>query len=148
MSKPERNRECGDNLHLDIRAKTRENFNLAIQIAVSFQFQVRSYAIDPKKGLVLLWIGKDSDSSKATDYPFPVPLDAKAAADMAWAWLQEEWEKDPKVRVACDPDAPAYGDGDVISERGFRVYNETWGKVAGHEYALCAIQPAYIWLGK
>lgn len=67
---------------------------------------------------------------------------------MAWDWLEAEWQKPAKERVATDPDAKEYQGGDVDSVQGFRVYNETWGHVAGYFTAICAIQPAYIWAGK
>lgn len=141
-------REIGDNLHIDVRAKTRETFDLAIQIAMEFEPAVEAYTIDKKKGLVLLWCAEEYSGGRKLGHPFPTRLDAKGAADMAWTWLQKEWEKDPKDRVAFDPGGKPYEDGEVDNDNGFRVYNEEWGHVGDHTYSVCAIQPASIWIGK
>ena len=131
-------KECADNLHIDIRAETKANFEKALQIAFSFH-TVRAYDIDKEKGLVLLW------SIEPGSLKFP---DSYNVTEFAWKWLQEEWDEKLENRVACDPEAPAYGSSDVWDEKGFRVYNERWGHVGNYSYAVCAIQPAFIWIGK
>jgi hypothetical protein len=47
--------ECGDNLHLDVRASTRETFDLAIKIAMRFHGKASAYCIDKKKGSGSRW---------------------------------------------------------------------------------------------
>lgn len=60
------------------------------------------------------------------------PADATAFAK---GWLRD-------VDMGREPDH----DGD--NGRGFRVFTEAWGKVAGHTYAICAIEPVWACYGK
>lgn len=96
------------------------------------------WKVDPKHGLVLLW---HADSSNAK--LFPVPLTADRVADMVFAWLSSDEAKN----IPCEGwDANVDHDGD--NEPGWRVYVEDWGHIGNDHYAICAVKPAYNWLGK
>lgn len=39
-------------------------------------------------------------------------------------------------------------DHDGSNHKGFRIYNEDWGRVDDDSYSIAAIKPIYIWYGK
>lgn len=124
-----------DNRVIDVRSEGRQSFDLAIQLLFTEKHSERKathYIDDPEHGLIFLWTA----SPKAIK--LPIQMDWKHAADMAWAWLAEQ--PTDKYKEYCDHDG---SDG-----KGFRVYTEDWGHVAGMWEAICAIQPIWAWYGK
>lgn len=79
--------------------------------------------------LVLLW-HEDHGSRKLRS-----PLGAREAAEYAKRWLD-------KVNYGPEPDI------DGSCEKGFRVFTEAWGHVAGRHYCIVAVQPAWAMYGK
>lgn len=97
---------------------------------------VKAYLVTPDQGMILYW-----HQDHRVCVPLPTPMTAKQILPMIMAWL-----KNPCVEVKCEGwDANADHDG--RNELGWRVYCEDWGKV-NHEDAICAVKPAYLWLGK
>jgi len=86
---------------------------------------------DPKgvPTLILFW----SEEGSVTQLPFPHNL--KRSTEFVEGWLE-------KVPFGSEPDH----DGD--NEKGWRVFTEDWGHVAGHNYAIAGIQPAWAMYGK
>lgn len=80
--------------------------------------------------LILLWhVGTDAMA-------LPYPLGVADAIPFVKGWLEN----------AGDPgDAPDI-DGDT--GRGWRVFTESWGHVAGSSYAVVGVQACYAWYGK
>ncbi len=79
--------------------------------------------------LVLLW--HEEHGSQA----FPFGIDVHLATDFVKGWLAQ-------VDYGREPDH----DGD--NGKGWRVFTESWGHVAGHIYTVVAVQPAWAMYGK
>lgn len=79
--------------------------------------------------LMLLW----HDERQSIALPYPLELDEATAFVLGWL---------KRADYGHQPDH----DGD--NEKGWRAFNEDWGHVAGHHYAIIAIQPAWAMYGK
>ncbi len=84
---------------------------------------------EPVFTLILLW-HEERDA-----VPLPYPLELDEAASFVKGWLKRA-------------PFPAEPDHDGSNGKGWRVFNEAWGHVAGHHYAFAAIQPAWAMYGK
>lgn len=82
-----------------------------------------------KQTLILLWHAENGA------LPLPYPLDLDDAIKFVEGWLKNADYKD-------EPDH----DGD--NGKGWRVFNEQWGYVAGHNYAILGVQPVWAMYGK
>lgn len=91
--------------------------------------KVVGYREDEEKGLIFYWC----DSVKATKLPFPMTLEQ--TADFASGWLEH-------ASYGSEPDH----DGD--NGRGWRLYTEDWGHVAGEYQAFMAVKPEWAMYGK
>jgi hypothetical protein len=79
--------------------------------------------------LILLW----SEERGATKFPFPLSIKQSAQFIIDWLGsLDYGWQPDH--------------DGD--NGKGWRLFTESWGHVAGHSYAIIAAQPAWAMYGK
>ena len=125
-----------DNRHISVQSTGRKAFDLAFQLLFegSPGGAALHYFEDPKKGLVFLW----SYDEQRKSIPFPTPLGWKEAADLAWTWLLNQPKE--KYQEVLDHDGS--------NGKGFRVYNEDWGHVAGSHYAICGVLPVWAWYGK
>ena len=88
--------------------------------------------VESEKGsptLILFW----SDEELALPLPFPLDLDGSIQ-------FVENWLKD--VDYGREPDH----DGD--NGKGWRIFTEAWGHVAGHHYAIVGVQPMWAMYGK
>lgn len=82
--------------------------------------------------IIFLW----SDYEKKEGYvAFPFKMDAFGCADFAARWLDE-------CAYGREPDH----DGD--NEKGWRVYNESWGHVEDLHSAIIAVAPAWACYGR
>ncbi len=84
-------------------------------------------------GLIFFWNTEHERHPELHDLPFG--MDAIGAADFARLWLAEQ-------NYGNEPDH----DGD--NGKGWRLYNEAWGRVGGHTYSFVAIKPAWAMYGK
>lgn len=129
---------AGDNRIFNVNGES-EAF-LARTLSLVFaqsDFTAKGWVFDKKHGLILIW----SAVQKAN--PFPSALTAEQCLPFVLAWLKSDEAK----TVECTGwDEDFEHDGD--NSRGWRVYCEDWGKVAGYDAAICAIKPAFIWHGK
>ncbi len=133
-----------DNHHFDM---TDVPLSLALQVAFSQNPTAVAWAELPtdqknqspggvwgasqaKKRLVLFWLER-----KDISHPLPAKLGPEAVEPFVRAWL----------------DGADYGpqpDHDGDNGKGFRVYNEAWGHVAGDNGAFVAIEPVWLMHGK
>lgn len=120
-----------DNFHIDITSEG--PLIKAMEIAFGKYRTAEAYAIDPGKGLVFLWAKKDTLGAVRVDLPFK--MDAAGAADFDTRWLAE-------ADYGRQPDH----DGD--NEKGWRLYNEGWGRINGYDYSIVAVKPAWAMYGK
>jgi hypothetical protein len=82
-----------------------------------------------KKTLILLW------KAEQDALALPYPLDLKEAVSFVAGWLRNaEYGREP--------------DHDGDNGKGWRVFTEDWGHVAGHRCAIVAVQPAWAMYGK
>lgn len=109
-----------------------------MKIAASRHREAIAVSVHPKKGLVFFWtkssIGSELAGAKIIDLPFPLKGDA--IGNYAWEWLTSAAEYGPEP------------DHDGSNGRGWRVYNEDWGHVAGRWDAFFAVQPVWAMYGK
>lgn len=123
-----------DNRHISIQSKGREAFDLAFQLLFDNAPGKRAthYIDHPEKGLCFLWLEGNSGIKLVT------PMGWKESADIAWCWLINQ----PEEKY------DEYLDHDGSNSKGFRVYNESWGKIGGVAYAFLAVKPVWAWHGK
>jgi len=96
-----------------------------------------AYRIDPKFGIIWEW--SVSNGSQLV----PAELTAAEAASITIRWLSspDAW----KIELSdWDEDE----DHDGSNEKGWRVFVGDWGHVGDSRYVLCAVTPAYLWMGK
>lgn len=136
-----------DNRIFNVNGRTKDDLLATIRLAFSQDGRnttAKAYFIDPKKGMILLW------HTDKGSIPFPAPLSAESAATMVWDWLQT------KPDTECvDWDKNLNHDGHNVP--GFRAFVEDWGHVAtgpnyntsdSCRYAIVAVKPTYLWMGK
>lgn len=79
--------------------------------------------------LILLW------NEEKGALPLPYFLELEEAINFIKGWLKKaEYQEQP--------------DHDGSNGKGWRVFNEQWGHVAGHHYAIVGIQPQWAMYGK
>lgn len=145
-----------DNRAIDITTQGTESLALALQLiwdnapggkathykVVRLREQTRYYgtpatshhtelveAADGTPTLILLW----HEERGATALPFPLTRDD--APGFVAGWLKSaEYGREP--------------DHDGSNERGFRVFTDGWGHVAGHHYGIAGVQPVWAMYGK
>lgn len=118
-----------DNFHIDVICIGRDNLKAALTIVSSQHRQAVGYSVSPEKGLIFYWAEHD----KMTALPFK--LDVEGMTDFATRWLAEQ----------------AYGrepDHDGDNDKGWRVYNEAWGKIGSDWQTFIAVRPAWACYGK
>lgn len=125
-----------DNRHISVQSEGRTAFDLAFQLLFNNARGLKAthYFENASHGLVLLW--HNDEARKAV--PLLTPLSWKEAADLAWTWLTNQLTENYKE----------YLDHDGSDGKGFRVYNEAWGHVAGSHYGILAVVPVWAWYGK
>lgn len=139
-----------DNYRFDMTCEGRERLTAALNLAFTgksakgyiirpaheaFKHEQYRHLDKPKRPdrMIFLW----SDCEKPEGYhPFPFEMDPAGCAEFAWRWLEGTAD------YGREPDH----DGD--NERGWRVYNESWGHVEDLHAAIIAIAPAWAMYGK
>lgn len=86
-------------------------------------------ADDGSQTLILLW----HEEQNATPLPYPLTLD-KAISFVA-DWLSQA-------------DYGSQPDHDGSNGKGWRLFTNDWGHVAGHHYGIVGVQPAWAMYGK
>jgi hypothetical protein len=148
-----------DNQRLIVVSETALDFRLGMQLAFRhapgdkawswwiWNPERSSYDKDrPEEGLgvvhegpflVLSWEGnpRHTDTFPAIKYRLPSGMDFNLAADFAWNWLAEQ-------------DYGEQPDHDGSNHKGFVLFNDAWGHVAGDRYAIIAVGPAWAMAGK
>lgn len=125
-----------DNLQIDLQLTGKENFRRALEIACSQHRTTVGWSFhEPKdeKGrcLVLHWTDNDKTVNR-----FPYEMSTEQVIEFAWGWLEKE------------PVATKEPDHDGDNSKGFRVFTESWGRVAGDYTAFVAIKPIWAMYGK
>lgn len=154
-----------DNFRIDVVARGRASFDVAMGLAMFSHGKAEAYAIHPRLGLVLFWSDRETTIADAAETPrfssdinreawdrvykegqakvvrvpvqkLPYPMQGKALIEFAWHWLE----------TAADYGRQPDHDGD--NEKGWRVYNEAWGHVGSSVYAFVAVAPVWAMYGK
>lgn len=135
--------ECMDNFLINVRAKSKETFALALKIAFAHSPSGKAAAWFATKehGLVILWHADESKSS----HDFPSPISVETAIVFAWEWLLSA---DRSEFELVDMDADCDHFSDAHCNPAYRIFCENWGYVADSHYAICAILPVWAWVGK
>lgn len=122
-----------DNFHIDITSEgdLRSAMELAFRQPV---FRAEGYLIDPDRGLIFFWGGFNNHPPDGL-IRLPFKLDAIGAADFAERWLAEQ-------------DYGEQPDHDGDNGRGWRLYNDEWGRVGGLTYSFIAVKPEWAMYGK
>ena len=79
--------------------------------------------------LILLW------SHEGIAVPLPYPLDLEGAYGLVTGWLRQ-------VEYGSEPGH------DGSNGRGWRLFTDGWGHVAGHHYGIVGVQPLWAMYGK
>lgn len=121
-----------DNFHFDITgAKLFDCLNIAFLGSPSGK--ATHWIVEEKEGnpqrLLLGW-NKDKDMT-----PFPAPMSVEECEPFILSWLRTV-----DYRKELDHD------GD--NSKGWRIYNESWGKINGYTYSFVAIEPIWLIYGK
>lgn len=131
-----------DNRIISVQSEGREAFDLAFQLLFDNApgGKASHYIEVPEKGLLLLWHEDNFNvnGNKTLAVKLPFPMKWKESADMAWGWLTDQ----PKEKYE------QYLDHDGSNGKGFLVYNEYWGHVAGSHYGILGLKPVWAWYGK
>lgn len=117
-----------DNRQLDFTGEGFEDFKLAMRLAIHDNKTI-GYRVFENK-FILYW----AKSDKMQQLPYPMTIDE--TINFAWGWFMKN---EPSMK---EPDH----DGD--NEKGFRVFNESWGHVLGEWQAYIAIEPIWAMYGK
>lgn len=127
-----------DNFLINVRAREKETFALALRIAFSRFHKASHWSQNKEYGLILYWY-EEKEST-----PFPIPLDVETAIEFCWNWYSNV---DRKQFTLSSMDV-YHADGDAIMKPAFRIFCEDWGHVNHSHYGICAILPVWAWLGK
>ncbi len=146
---------CMDNNRLVVVSETRTDLELALKLAFRHVSAAWSWwewtppqeptcgaflgVPDRAKFLVFSIAGNskfDSFSTlPASRNRFPMAIDVNLAVEFAEKWLeQQDFGEEP--------------DHDGSNGKGFVVFNQPWGHVAGDQYSFVAIGPAWAMRGK
>lgn len=121
-----------DNFHFDITGATLFDC-LNIAWNGSPGRKATHWIIEEREGfpirLILTW-----NEGKNT-IPFPAPMTVEDCEPFIMAWLRT-------IEYGAQPDH----DGD--NSKGWRVYNESWGRIQNHTYSFVAIEPVWLMHGK
>jgi hypothetical protein len=138
-----------DNRHISVQSEGRAAFDLAFQLLFDNcpGRKATHYFEHSKYGFLLLWHEDSFNLQERGALPLdkcipanklPYPMGWKEAADLAWGWLLNQ----PKEKYEQELDH------DGSNGKGFLVYNEDWGHVAGSHYAFLGVKPVWAWYGK
>lgn len=121
-----------DSFQFDI---TGVGLELALPVAMSQHRVVTGWLIDTRPEhrdrLVLFWTPRHGGPYNK----FPSNMTMEGIGPVIEAWLGEvEYGPEPDIDGSC--------------EKGFRIYNEAWGKVGGMWEAFAAIEPVWLMYGK
>jgi hypothetical protein len=141
-----------DNNRLIVVSKSREDFDLALKLALKhargacgwwiykptpiaedeYNFDRRIYLLGVEDRGPFLVLEQYYHPKMVK---FPCEIDCETATEFAWKWLQEqEYGDEP--------------DHDGSNSKGFVVFNESWGQVGHSCGAICGIGPAWAMHGK
>lgn len=125
-----------DNRIITVQSKGKKAFDLAFQLLFDNcpGSKATHYYEHPEKGFMLFWHATE----KFEVLKLPFPMDWENSSALAWGWLMSQPEDKYQE----------YLDHDGSNSKGFKVYNEGWGHVAGCGYAFLAVQPIWAWHGK
>jgi hypothetical protein len=146
-----------DNFNLDVTARDRETLIDALNIVFSHHSVCVGYTVqdDPEGGqrMILLWNNPVVAKSYEATAFFPFPVRAKPGRDDVGRDLSKFQSRVPWLAELIEGwlAVTEYGkepshDGDNV--KGFRLFTDRLGEVAGHRYAMCIIEPEWAWLGK
>ncbi|SEN68142.1 hypothetical protein [Nitrosomonas marina] len=139
-----------DNRKIDITSEGFDDLHLAMQLiwrnapgGTAKLFRIDKFrppenpynhiekAEDGTPTMILYWTNEGVNDA----LPLPCPMDLDGSVEVVKSWLKQ-------VDYNDDHDI----DGSV--KKGWRVFTEQWGHVAGSAYAICAIQPVWALYGK
>mgnify|MGYP001008776684 CR=1 FL=1 len=121
-----------DNFQILVQSAGKEDFKLAMKIAFGSRKKAIGFRVTESKGLILYW----SKTEKKEFQALPYEMDCDQAIEFCWGWVQANKPKN------AQPDH----DGD--NDKGFIVYNESWGHVDGDWQAFVAIDVIWAMYGK
>lgn len=97
-----------------------------------------------EKGMILCWMNNTNGIQAFPGCSKPgAGLTASQVLPLVVSWLNSD---EAKAIMLSDWDADMDHDGS--NDRGWRVYCESWGHVGDNRYAICAVTPAWLWIGK
>ncbi len=137
-----------DNKIFDVNGRSKNQLIETLKLLLLDEYEkyrkVDGWSFSKEKGFILYWHCKEGGKANK----FPVPLSPEALGEIIWEWLQT-----PEARSVELGDWEGDIDTDGSTERGFRVYTESWGHIKESEhtidhYTLGAVKSVYCWYGK
>ncbi|WP_435624489.1 hypothetical protein [Flagellimonas sp.] len=131
-----------DNRDFNVTGRSKQQLLQTIKCLLLNEYgdfrKVQAWKFVKQKGLILYWSDSVKDSHKMMGN-----LNPEQITDAVWQWLQTE---EAKTTTLSGNDVDCKHDGH--NKIGFRVYNEGWSEVEGHDYSICAVTPRHCWYGK
>lgn len=130
-----------DNRIFNVNGRGVDMLKKALELAFMQEGQnttCKAWKQTEKHGLILLWTDSVEGASD-----LPAGLDPSECALLVDKWLKSDFAKTVELSDFCDDQ-----DHDGDNDKGWQVYCEDWGHVDNEHYAICAIKPAYLWMGK
>ncbi len=119
-----------DNFKFDMISKGSADFKTALKL---FNYKtVVGYRVHEEKGLMLYHAKVDASKDMIL---LPYEMTIEQASDFAYGWVVN-------MKIEDEPDH------DGSNGKGWRVYNESWGKVNGEWQCFVAIQAVWAMYGK
>jgi len=127
-----------DNRLFYVNGRTNEQLLKALELAfLQADSSVTGWAETKQDGFVLL-CGIDHEHNN-----LPRGLNASGCLPIIITWLKSDFAKTVEYSNWCDR---VDHDGDDLE--GWQVYVNDWGKVGEFGRVVCAVKPAFLWMGK
>lgn len=118
--------------HNDFRFDITSDRNLEdiLKIAFSRNSKAAGWRVEGKR-LILSWHNETDYKNPGRWNAFITPMTAESVFSTVIEWLKAQ-------DFGPEPDTDGH------NKKGFRVYNESWGRVGNDPYAFVAIEPEWI----
>lgn len=149
-----------DNLIFAVNGNSKERFKIALELAMNGQ-KAEGYRIDPKMGVILYWY-IDSNKDKKVN-AFLQKSTPNELVEQLYSWVMDNDVRNvihlPNETEKTEQEYLlrwTHQTGGVDNEKGWIIYKNSWGCVDDgwgkndyHDsHTICAIAPAWLWIGK
>lgn len=157
-----------DNLIFAVNGSNKERFKMALKLAINDE-PIIGYRIDKNLGLILY----SSEPSDKKIEKFLMPSSIDSIVDQLYDWVMDDNER---LKLSLEIDKFYYDNNirtrivsgyeyiigwnkrneGIENKKGWVIYKNDWGAISNWNssgstldyYAICAIAPAWLWIGK